>query len=941
MLNIAMKRGLWLVVAMLLIPSVAAVNSIGDTLFGTNFSDEFLLRALYFAIVFVVFYALTQKQVFKEPKEKKFAIIFSLALSLVIMRFTPVGMLNAVKGLLILFGPFVIFYTVGKFFIKSANEETFSWGRMIFALVMTGLLFLVLASSPGLSYSLGGVPLIGLGLDELFAGVYYGLFSGLSPLIFMVLVGVAIFGIVSLFSSIWGGKGKDGKREFGKADFFKGLGVVLLVILGFALVSGGIGGLGGGFIGILTAIRGGLFAVLRWVLWIAIVILALYGLYKAWDKGWFGKAWKGMWQKGKNADMYITFDPGAENFEVDRDYTFKVIAKRGALRGKVASSQIRITASVGEMTGNSGVRGKVIQERIINGRAGFIYHAPDAAADLSFNVVATAPDGNPFAATFDSYTINGGTGLPKWKFSVSPNSHGMKVGEELDVVVSFKEDNGRNARGILKVIGGDIGLDGKSIDGDLTGKFKPTAPGNYVITIGCNPDYKAYGKPADISLAVKVENALPSFGLKFYDLSANEFEPKQEVDLKWNVIGDNSGMENYTIGIFQKDKWIDQKTIIDKFQRGIKYQLPDGEYDNCSFGIFALDSSGKGITSATSTIFNIKKGIIPPGPGPGPTPLSVEFDQEIKGEFKPGDKPELKWTVTGDDSQIDKFVLYFSIDGGRSFVGGVDIEKNKRKFTWTIPDVESDNCYMVLYAMEGDNGLAKTENGGPFRVVKGVIPPGPGPKPVPGPIKIISKKSNRAKEYLQELYHDTPIQFSKKVIYSPRRFFQYSTALKKNLETIKKQVDSTEIPQVSPAVYGRFEKAYSGALSYYSEFMNIKTIQKNAIKREFKKYGKDDPEQALIAKINQTEAALSRAPTDKDKNVIKNKLVNLEDELKQMRRDFGIISTDIKQKIFKFYGHYMVCEHYALEFSQYLNDNTHNISKPSFKGYFDLSKKRK
>ncbi|MFH1971946.1 MAG: hypothetical protein ABIJ18_00540 [archaeon] len=406
-----MKRGLWLVVAMLMIPSVTAVNSIGDALFGTNISEEFLLRALYFAIVFVVFFTLTQKQVFKEPSEKRYAMIFALAISLIIMRFTPAGMLNAFRGLLILFGPFVIFYTVGKFFIKSADEETFSWGRMIFAVVMTGLLYLVLAGLPGFSYSIGGVPFIGLALDELFADIYYGLFYGLSPLLFMVLVGVAIFGIVSLFGWIWKGKNADGtSASWDWKKTFIGLGILLLIIIGFSLFSGGIGGLGW-LTGILGGLGGTLLSIARWVGWIVLGLLVLYMLFKF--KAWkIYKAYKAikifpwLWGKGKGwagrGELKVKVKPkNGASIPDGRRTDFEVFVKRRLLRN-VENADLRVRLMNGVGFFNSPTPSNVVSGVTNkNGRFKFSYSAPNGKNKLIFRLDIVHSELGNYSGTYE------------------------------------------------------------------------------------------------------------------------------------------------------------------------------------------------------------------------------------------------------------------------------------------------------------------------------------------------------------------------------------------------------------------------------------------------------------------------------------------------------------------------------------------------------------
>ena len=95
-----MKRGIWVAIAIFLmnIPLVlAARNTLGDILLGTSASDELLLRFIYFALIFTIFFKLSIRQLFKESNERKFALIISLAFGLIVMWFTPTVLLNAFR----------------------------------------------------------------------------------------------------------------------------------------------------------------------------------------------------------------------------------------------------------------------------------------------------------------------------------------------------------------------------------------------------------------------------------------------------------------------------------------------------------------------------------------------------------------------------------------------------------------------------------------------------------------------------------------------------------------------------------------------------------------------------------------------------------------------------------------------------------------------------
>jgi hypothetical protein len=254
-----MKRGAWLAIAIFLlnIPfALAARDSLSHVLFGTGVSDDFLLRMIYFALVFTIFFKLSKEQMFKKDNEKKFAVIISLCFGLIIMWFTPAALLNNFKWLILLVGPFALIYILLGFFFKDKKSDEgktqFNFVRLILAVVITGLLFLLLSGSPGFSGSVGGsvgvggTPLFGLAMDEGFQDVRNFVFYEMGPLTMLIIVGLIIFGLMMMFRYLFKGRGAgDGDGTFDWKRWIFILIIILAIMTLLMSLSGAIGGISG------------------------------------------------------------------------------------------------------------------------------------------------------------------------------------------------------------------------------------------------------------------------------------------------------------------------------------------------------------------------------------------------------------------------------------------------------------------------------------------------------------------------------------------------------------------------------------------------------------------------------------------------------------------------------------------------------------------------
>ena len=275
-----MKRGIWLAIAMFILNihfAVAARDSFADVLFGTPIEEDYLLRFMYFALIFVILYKVTKQQVFKEDKERRIAMIFSLVISLISMWFTPDNVLSNFKWMLILFAPFFIIHYMYGVVVKvpESKEGTFDWTRILISLAITGLLFLTLSASPGFSTGITGTPYVGFAMDEAMQEVNYALFYRLGPLTTLILIGAVIFGLFFLGRYVFkktGGAGGEGGGSFSFPRYVVLLFLIIGVMLLLMWLARGIGP------GLSIPVPGG--NLLFWVLAGLAIALLLFLLFR-------------------------------------------------------------------------------------------------------------------------------------------------------------------------------------------------------------------------------------------------------------------------------------------------------------------------------------------------------------------------------------------------------------------------------------------------------------------------------------------------------------------------------------------------------------------------------------------------------------------------------------------------------------------------------------
>jgi hypothetical protein len=233
-----MKRGTWLAVALFIfgIPLVSAGPL--DFFFGPD--SDWILVLAYAAMVFVVFYAGLKQSVFKDDKQQRFAVVFALCVTLLVMKATPIGLIEKYSWVMLIAAPlYMIFYLMqGVFGERSKDGEGgkkwFPWKSLIATAIIGFLVMLLLYPTRAFAGALGGFPL-GYAIDELLSDIFYLGFDKMAPVWFALLVGGAIFLIIWLLSKLLG-KGGDstGNWNFGGflGSLFNGFGSIMGTIFG-------------------------------------------------------------------------------------------------------------------------------------------------------------------------------------------------------------------------------------------------------------------------------------------------------------------------------------------------------------------------------------------------------------------------------------------------------------------------------------------------------------------------------------------------------------------------------------------------------------------------------------------------------------------------------------------------------------------------------------
>tara|TARA_Y100000310_G_C20696393_1_gene826034 strand:- start:2578 stop:4821 length:2244 start_codon:yes stop_codon:yes gene_type:complete len=290
-----MKRGIWLVLTFLFInlPGVLAKQeaSIMDVILGATDESAVLLKFLYAALIYIIIYKTTKETVFKQTNDEKdqhrLGVMFSLIISLIVMRFTPDVILDNFGWVAGILGPILVVFFIMRGITgekhKTDGTGKFPWKATIATIVICLLAFIALYAFDSFPGYVSGMPIVGYALDEFFSDIFYLSFFKFAPLLAIVLVGLLIWGIVAL--------AKGSSKEGGGFTLPSGkwllwaLGIILGIALLLFLLSGG-----GPLLGWLALILSGIWAyglyVLGGLLLLALVVGLLYLLYKHRDFFW-------------------------------------------------------------------------------------------------------------------------------------------------------------------------------------------------------------------------------------------------------------------------------------------------------------------------------------------------------------------------------------------------------------------------------------------------------------------------------------------------------------------------------------------------------------------------------------------------------------------------------------------------------------------------------
>tara|TARA_Y100000310_G_C20694183_1_gene824301 strand:- start:1621 stop:3657 length:2037 start_codon:yes stop_codon:yes gene_type:complete len=275
-----MKRGLWIVLTLLLMPSVLAEEgSILDIFLGATDESSVLLKFLYAALVYIIIFKTTKETVFKDEggksEQHRFAVMFSLIISLIVMRFTPDVILENFGWAIGLLAPFlVIFFIMRGLTGEKAEDGKWPWKALLLTVIICILMFVGLYTLPAFQGTMSGMPL-GYAFDEIMSDVIYLFFFKLSPFLTILLMAALVFGLLYMAHHFKWLEGLGDKAKGGAS--FKNLGYVLLVILGVALLLFLLGN-GGGILAFLAAPLSFILFYGAWGLGVVLLLALLAGL---------------------------------------------------------------------------------------------------------------------------------------------------------------------------------------------------------------------------------------------------------------------------------------------------------------------------------------------------------------------------------------------------------------------------------------------------------------------------------------------------------------------------------------------------------------------------------------------------------------------------------------------------------------------------------------
>jgi len=113
----------------------------------------------------------------------------------------------------------------------------------------------------------------------------------------------------------------------------------------------------------------------------------------------------------------------------------------------------------------------------------------------------------------------------------------------------------------------------------------------------------------------------------------------------------------------------------------------------------------------------------------GPTvdnPPSITVTSPTNGTvWNVGETRSITWTVSGDTSNIDYFLLAYSIDGGNNYdlVNGVNSTApgTARTYSWAIPNTPSPQCKILIGAIDANgNSLTAAASEGLFAITQAI-----------------------------------------------------------------------------------------------------------------------------------------------------------------------------------------------------------------------------
>lgn len=126
-----------------------------------------------------------------------------------------------------------------------------------------------------------------------------------------------------------------------------------------------------------------------------------------------------------------------------------------------------------------------------------------------------------------------------------------------------------------------------------------------------------------------------------------------------------------------------------------EWSIPAVVSDSCLVRVLAFDARGNTSYDESESLFSITDGIEP----------SVQVLAPNGGEvWNSGDEDTIRW-VASDLFGVDSLDIYYSTDGGATWIPVAEGELNDSSYAWNVPATPSDSCLLRIRAFDPSENL--------------------------------------------------------------------------------------------------------------------------------------------------------------------------------------------------------------------------------------------